>query len=50
MSITNAAIIIIGDEVLAGNTMDTNSNFIAKELHNIGIKVAEIFTISDDTD
>ncbi|ADQ81715.1 CinA family nicotinamide mononucleotide deamidase-related protein [Riemerella anatipestifer] len=50
MTVTNAAIIIIGDEVLAGNTIDTNSNFIAKELHNIGIKVAEIFTISDDTD
>lgn len=44
----NAVLITIGDEILSGNTVDTNSNFIATELKNIGIKVLQIFTISDE--
>lgn len=44
----NAILITIGDEILSGNTIDTNSNFIATELKNIGIKVSQIFTISDE--
>lgn len=44
----NAVLITIGDEILSGNTVDTNSNFIAAELKNIGIKVVQIFTISDE--
>jgi len=44
----NAVLITIGDEILSGNTVDTNSNFIAAELKNIGIKVEQIFTISDE--
>ncbi|AKK73473.1 damage-inducible protein CinA [Chryseobacterium sp. P1-3] len=43
-----AVLITIGDEILSGNTIDTNSNFIAAELKNIGIKVIQIFTISDE--
>lgn len=43
-----AILITIGDEILSGNTVDTNSNFIATELKNIGIQVSEIFTISDE--
>ncbi|HAO06462.1 MAG TPA: damage-inducible protein CinA [Chryseobacterium sp.] len=43
----NAVLITIGDEILSGSTVDTNSNFIAAELKNIGIKVVQIFTISD---
>lgn len=46
----NAVLITIGDEILSGNTIDTNSNFIAAELKNIGIKVSQIFTISDEID
>ncbi|MCW3161279.1 CinA family nicotinamide mononucleotide deamidase-related protein [Chryseobacterium oryctis] len=46
----NAVLITIGDEILSGNTIDTNSNFIATELKNIGIKVSQIFTISDEID
>lgn len=42
-----AALISIGDEILSGNTVDTNSNFIANHLKNIGIPVVQIFTISD---
>ncbi|MDH6211165.1 nicotinamide-nucleotide amidase [Chryseobacterium sp. BIGb0186] len=44
----NAVLITIGDEILSGNTVDTNSNFIATELKNIGIKVSQIITISDE--
>ncbi|KQT26105.1 damage-inducible protein CinA [Chryseobacterium sp. Leaf405] len=44
----NAVLITIGDEILSGNTVDTNSNFIATELKNIGIKVSQILTISDE--
>lgn len=44
----NAVLITIGDEILSGNTVDTNSNFIANELKNIGIRVSQIMTISDE--
>ncbi len=44
----NAVLITIGDEILSGNTIDTNSNFIATELKSIGISVQQIFTISDE--
>lgn len=43
-----AVFITIGDEILSGNTVDTNSNFIASQLKDIGIKVVQIFTISDE--
>lgn len=43
-----AVLITIGDEILSGNTIDTNSNFIATQLKNIGIPVAQIFTVSDE--
>jgi nicotinamide-nucleotide amidase len=45
-----AVLITIGDEILSGNTIDTNSNFIAMQLKNIGIPVVRIFTISDQVD
>lgn len=43
-----AILITIGDEILSGNTVDTNSTFIAEQLKNIGIKTVQIFTISDE--
>ena len=42
-----ASIITIGDEILSGTTIDTNSNFIAKKLNEIGISVHKIYTIHD---
>lgn len=45
-----AVLISIGDEILSGNTVDTNSTYIASHLRTIGIPVAQIFTISDETD
>jgi nicotinamide-nucleotide amidase len=43
-----AAIITIGDEILIGQIVDTNSGFIAKSLDRIGIEIHEIISISDD--
>ncbi|QBO57270.1 CinA family nicotinamide mononucleotide deamidase-related protein [Chryseobacterium salivictor] len=43
-----AVLITIGDEILSGNTVDTNSNFIAAELKKIGIPVVQILTVSDE--
>lgn len=48
MSKFNAGVIVIGDEILSGRTHDTNSNFIAKNLINAGIKLDEIKIIQDD--
>ena len=48
MSSFTAAIIIIGDEILSGRTLDTNSNFIAKNLQKEGIKLEELVVIKDD--
>lgn len=45
-----AVLITIGDEILSGNTIDTNSNFIANQLRQIGIQVVQIFTISDQVE
>jgi len=43
-----ATIITIGDEILIGQIVDTNSGFIAKSLDKIGVEVAEMISISDD--
>jgi nicotinamide-nucleotide amidase len=43
-----AEIITIGDELLIGQVIDTNSAFIAKQLNKIGISVYQITSIQDD--
>lgn len=43
-----AEIITIGDEILIGQVVDTNSAFISKELNKIGIQVNQITSISDE--
>ncbi|QWX84467.1 competence/damage-inducible protein A [Cellulophaga sp. HaHaR_3_176] len=43
-----AEIITIGDEILIGQIVDTNSVFIAKELNKIGVSVYQITSIQDD--
>lgn len=43
-----AAIVTIGDEILIGQIVDTNSGFIAKSLDKIGIETHEMLSISDD--
>ena len=45
-----ATIITIGDEILIGQIVDTNSAWIAQELNKIGVYVHEIISISDGRD
>ena len=40
-------IIIIGNEILSGKTLDTNSHLICSELNNVGMVCKEIVTIPD---
>jgi len=42
-----AAIVTIGDEILIGQIVDTNSGFIAKSLDRIGVEVHEMLSVSD---
>ena len=43
-----ASIVTIGDEILIGQIIDTNSSYIAKALDKIGISTHEMLSISDD--
>jgi len=43
-----AEIITIGDELLIGQVIDTNSAFIGKQLNKIGVSVYQITSIQDD--
>lgn len=43
-----ATIVTIGDEILIGQIIDTNSGFIAKSLDRIGVQTHELLSISDD--
>ena len=44
----NAAIIIIGNEILSGRTQDINVSFLAKWLNNLGVRVSEVRIIEDN--
>lgn len=43
-----AEIIAIGDEILIGQVVDTNSSWIAGELNQLGIEVSNIIVVSDN--
>ncbi len=43
-----AEIITIGDEILIGQVIDTNSAFIAKQLNKIGVSVYQITSVQDN--
>lgn len=42
-----AILITIGDEILMGQILDTNSRYMARRLTDIGVEVMEIFSIPD---
>lgn len=42
-----AALLIIGNEILSGRTLDTNTNYIAKNLTEVGIDLMEVRTVPD---
>ena len=43
----NAAILIIGNEILSGRTQDTNTATLATWLNSIGVKVSEVRVVPD---
>lgn len=46
----NAIIITIGDEILMGQILDTNSQYMARKLTGIGVEVIEQLSIPDKRD
>lgn len=47
---TQASICTIGDEILIGQIVDTNSSHISQALNSLGIKVTRMLSIGDDHD
>ena len=47
---TCASICTIGDEILIGQIVDTNSSHISQALNTLGIKVTRMLSIGDDHD
>ena len=45
-----ASICTIGDEILIGQVVDTNSSYISQSLNSLGIKVSRMVSIGDDHD
>ncbi len=45
---TQASICTIGDEILIGQIVDTNSSHISRALNSLGIKVSRMISIADD--
>ena len=43
-----ATIVTIGDEILIGQIVDTNSSYIAKALDKIGVQTHEMLSVSDN--
>lgn len=45
-----AAVVTVGDELLLGQTVDTNAAWLGRELASLGIPVARRWTVGDDAD
>lgn len=45
-----ASIISVGNEVLSGQTVDTNAAYLSRRLLSIGIEVVSSYTVGDDVD
>jgi nicotinamide-nucleotide amidase len=43
-----SALITIGDEILIGQVVDTNAVWISQQLNNLGVRVGEMVTVSDE--
>jgi nicotinamide-nucleotide amidase len=44
-----AEIIVVGNEILNGSVQDTNSNWLARQLHELGFYLRRITAVRDDT-
>nr|XP_012143208.1 PREDICTED: FAD synthase-like isoform X2 [Megachile rotundata] len=49
-SFKTAALIVIGDEILRGQVVDTNTSYLAKSLRTVGIKLQKVTVIPDIVD
>ena len=47
---SDACLIIIGNEVLSGRTQDANLSFLGTRLNELGVRLKEARVIADDTD
>jgi len=45
--IQKAVILSTGDEITTGKVVDTNANYLADKLHEIGIELAAVLTVGD---
>ena len=45
--IVRGCMIIIGNEILSGRTQDTNLNYLAKTLNELGVRLTEARVIPD---
>jgi nicotinamide-nucleotide amidase len=43
-----SALITVGDEILIGQVVDTNAVWISQQLNSLGVRVAEMVTVSDE--
>lgn len=50
MDMVKAAVCTIGDEILIGQIVDTNSSAIARSLGSLGVAVGKMISIGDDMD
>jgi nicotinamide-nucleotide amidase len=46
----NAQLVVIGDELLAGRVLDTNTSFLARRLYDLGVELCSASTIRDRPD
>lgn len=46
----SAGIVVIGNEILSGKVVDSNSPYLCRELRALGVDVARILTIPDEID
>ncbi len=44
----SAGVVVIGNEILSGKVVDTNSPFLASELRPLGVTLRRITTIPDE--
>lgn len=47
---STAGVLVIGNEILSGKVVDTNSSFLASELRTLGVDLKRILTIPDEVD
>jgi molybdenum cofactor synthesis domain-containing protein len=48
--VPTAGILIIGNEILSGKVVDTNSGYLCHELRELGVDVERVLTILDDVE